>query len=147
VSSEMIHMTAKELTLERREDFLERVERLCVCMCVCVFLCACLKMKLTWSMSRGWNLRLKVHSLQILYMCPAATHLSGTLQNLDRKRGCLTDTADLSKTLFALGSSCQLSSHTYADVGDSFLHPLFLCSPGSIPFSLLNSEIHLSLNS
>ncbi len=80
MSFEMMHMMAKDMTHERREDFLEGVERLCVCMCVCV-----LKMKLTWGMSRGWNLQLKVHSLQILYMCSAAMHLSGTVQNLDRK--------------------------------------------------------------
>ncbi len=37
MSFEMMHMMAKDMTHERREDFLEGVERLCVCMCVCVF--------------------------------------------------------------------------------------------------------------
>jgi hypothetical protein len=37
VSFEMMHMMTKDMTHERRDDFLEGVERLCVCMCVCVF--------------------------------------------------------------------------------------------------------------
>ncbi len=80
MSFEMMHMMAKDMTHERRKTFWRELRD---CVSVCVYVC--LKMKLTWSMSRGWNLQLKVHSLQILYMCSAAKHLSGTVQNLDRK--------------------------------------------------------------
>jgi len=54
VSFEMMHMMAEDMTHERREDFLEGVERLCVCMCVCVF-----EDEADLEYEQGWNSQLK----------------------------------------------------------------------------------------
>jgi len=77
VSFEMMHMMARDMTHERREDFLEGVERLCVCMCVCVFED---EADLEYEQGVGFATQ-----LQILYMCSAVMHLSRTVKNLDRK--------------------------------------------------------------
>jgi hypothetical protein len=60
----------------------------------------------------GWNLRLKVHNLQILYMCLATTHFIRNYAKFGHEQGCLIDIIDLSKTLFALGSLCPLFNET-----------------------------------
>jgi len=72
-------------------------------------------------------LRLKVHT--VCRFCTFARTRYALIRNSCAEFGQETrmfdrDTIDLSKTLFALGCSCPLSSHAYACIGDSFLHPL-----------------------